>query len=391
MIRIPIIILAFYISIANCFSQRKDSTAYQQRKLKVDEINFVTSYYHQDGNNAAVTGGIGSEKLTDFASTFDIHLSKYDNRNRINSYTFEIGVDTYSSASSDKIDPSTITSASYSDQRFYPSLSWSRLDDGKGSTVGANLSVSVEYDYLSIGGGVNYFKDSKDKSRQLGVRLQTYKDFVTMIYPIEQRAGKSGGTEPRDTYSTTWSYSQIVNARLQVLFLLDLAYQKGFLSMPFNRVYFDNNTVDIEKLPAKRIKYPASMRINYFWGDRVIIKTFYRYYQDDWGLKSHTAEIETPVKITPFISVSPFYRYYRQSAVDYFSAFKQHAVTENFYTSDYDLSEFESHFAGAGFRIISPDGLLGIKKLNTLEIRYGHYSRATGLVSNIISLNMKIK
>ena len=391
MIRIPIIILAFYISIVNSFSQRADSTSYQKRKLKIEEVNFVTSYYHQNGNNAAVTGGIGSEKLTDFASTLDIHLSKTDSRKRTNSYTFEMGIDTYSSASSDKIDPSTVTSASYSDQRFYPSLSWSRLDDEKGKNVGANISVSAEYDYLSIGGGVNYFKDSKDKDRQVGVRLQSFKDFVTMIYPIEQRAGKSGGTRPRDTYSATLSYSQIVNTRLQVLLLLDLAYQKGFLSMPFNRVYFDNNTAGIEKLPGRRIKYPGSLRLSYFWGDRVIIKTFYRYYQDDWGLKSHTAEIETPVKITPFVSVSPFYRYYRQTAVDYFSAFKQHSSTENFYTSDYDLSNFDSHFAGAGFRIISPDGLFGIEKLSALELRYGHYSRATGLVSNIVSLNMRLK
>ena len=32
-------------------------------KLKVDEVNLVSSYYKQDGNNSAVTGGIGTEKL----------------------------------------------------------------------------------------------------------------------------------------------------------------------------------------------------------------------------------------------------------------------------------------------------------------------------------------
>lgn len=391
MIRIPIIILAFYWSIVGAFAQANDSTQYKTRKLKLEEVNLVTSYYHQDGNNAAVTGGIGSEKLTDVATTIDLRLVKTDLRNRINTYTFEIGVDTYTSASSDKINPSTVSSASSGDQRIYPSLAWSRLNEKKGSTIGANFSVSAEYDYLSIGGGVNFFKDSKDKSRQVGVRLQTYQDQVTMIYPIEQRSGKKAGTESRKTYSSTFSYSQIINTRLQVLFLLDLAYQQGFLSMPFNRVYFDNNTVGVENLPGKRVKFPASVRMSYFLGDLIILRTFYRYYQDDWGLKSHTAEIETAIKITPFLSVSPFYRYYNQSAVDYFSAYKQHKATDEFYTSDFDLSKFNSHFAGAGFRFVSPDGILGLHKLNTLEIRYGHYSRQTGLVSNIISLNMKFK
>jgi hypothetical protein len=391
MIRIPIIVSAFYLSIVASFAQHTDTVNYEKRRLKVDEVNFVTSYYYQDGDNAAVTGGVGSERLTDFATTLDVKLSRIDKRSRINTYNFEVGIDTYTSASSDKIDPSTISSASSGDQRIYPSLTWSRLDEAKGTTTGVNFSVSSEYDYLSLGGGISFFKDSKDKSRQVGIRLQTFQDFVTMIYPIEQRTDKKGGKESRDTYGATLSYSQIVNTRLQVLFLMDIAYQDGFLSLPFNRVYFEDASVGIETLPGQRVKYPVSARLNYFLNDIIIIRSFYRYYQDDWRLKSHTMEIETPIKITPFISVSPFYRYYRQSAVDYFSGFGQHSAAEKFYTSDYDLSEFDSHFAGVGFRMVSPGGILGLTRFNMFEIRYGHYSRETGLVSNIVSLNAKFK
>ena len=292
MIRIPLIVLAFYLSIVMAFAQ-EDTTVYQPRKLKIDEVNFVSSYYHQDGNNAAVTGGVGSERLTDFATTLDLKLARTDFRGREHAYTFEVGVDTYSSASSDKIDPSTLTSASYSDQRIYPSLAWSRYDKKKGTSVGANFSVSSEYDYLSIGGGVNAYKDSRDKSRQLGLKLQTYQDAVTLIYPIEQRSGKGHGTEARKTYSATGSYSQIVNKRMQILFLIDLAVQKGFLSMPFNRVYFNNNSVGIENLPSSRFKFPASVRLNYFLGDNVISRSFYRYYQDTWGLKAANDHVVT--------------------------------------------------------------------------------------------------
>jgi hypothetical protein len=391
MIRIPLIIFAFYISILHAFSQKADTTVYQPRKLKVDEVNFVSSYYRQDGNNAAVTGGVGSEKLTDFATTLDVQLSKVDFKNRVNSYNFELGIDTYTSASSDKVDPSTISSASSGDRRIYPSLAWSRLNETKGTTIGANFSVSSEYDYLSIGGGVNTFKTSKDKSREVGVKLQTYQDLVTMIYPIELRSGRTTGTKSRNTYAATLSYSQIVNTRLQILFLLDLAYQEGFLSLPFNRVHFFDNTTDIEKLPDSRVKYPASVRINYFAGDLFVLRGFYRYYEDDWGLKSNTTELEVAVKVTPFVSISPFYRYYNQSAVDYFSGYAKHLKAESFYTSDYDLSKFDSHFLGAGVRVVSPNGVFGISKFNAIEIRFGHYSRQTGLVSNILSLHAKFK
>ncbi|MBT1686445.1 DUF3570 domain-containing protein [Dawidia soli] len=391
MLRIPVTILALYASILSAFSQATDTARYEDRKLKVDEVNFVSSYYRQDGNNAAVTGGTGSEKLTDFATTIDVHLLKTDRKHRINSYNIELGIDTYTSASSDKIDPSTVSSASSADQRIYPSIAWSRINESKGSTIGANFSLSSEYDYFSVGGGINAFKDSKDRSRQVGIRLQTFQDAVTLIYPIEQRAGRKGGTEARNTYSATVSYSQIVNTRLQLLFLLDLAYQKGFLSLPFNRVYFSDNTAGIEHLPGARFKVPASVRLSYFLGDRIVVRAFYRYYQDDWGLRSNTAELETPVKITPFFSISPFYRYYNQSAIDYFAPYKQHASAEVHYTSDYDLSKFDSHLFGTGIRFNSADGILGIGKFNTVEIRYGHYTRQTGLVSNIISLHAKFK
>ena len=60
----------------------KDSTGFKSRKLQVEEINLVSSYYHQDGNNAAVTGGIGSEKLMDVSNYFDVKLTKYDKKYR---------------------------------------------------------------------------------------------------------------------------------------------------------------------------------------------------------------------------------------------------------------------------------------------------------------------
>lgn len=392
MIRIPILIIALYLSIVSAFAQSKaDSLEYRKRKLSFEEANFVTSYYHQDGNNAAVTGGVGSEKLTDFATTFDVHLKRYDSKNRIHDYTVELGVDTYTSASSDKVNPNTVSSASSQDVRVYPSVSWLRTDEKKGNAIGANFAVSSEYDYLSIGGGLSFYKDSKDNNRQVGVKLQTYQDLVTLIYPIEMRSGRDDGMKSRNTYNAGFTLSQIMNTRWQVLFLVDLAYQEGYLSLPFNRVYFDDSSADIEKLPDTRFKIPVGVRASYFLGDRVIIKGFYRYYHDSWGIDAHTAEIELPIKITPFFSITPHYRYYNQTAADYFAPYQQHQVQDNYYTSDYDLSSFSSNFAGIGFRVISPEGLLGIQKFNSLELRYGHYDRETGLVSNIISLHARFK
>jgi hypothetical protein len=175
------------------------------------------------------------------------------------------------------------------------------------------------------------------------------------------------------------------------MFLADIVQQQGYLSLPFHRVYFKDASVHQESLPDSRFKIPLGFRANYFLGDRFIIKTYYRFYTDDWGLTAHTANIEVPVKITAFLSVSPFYRYYNQSAIRYFGAYQQHTAADQYYTSNYDLSKFSSNFFGAGIRFAPPKGVFNIRHLSMAELRYGHYVKNIGMHSDIISLNLKFK
>jgi hypothetical protein len=67
MLRITLAALGIYVTTLVGLAQSVvDSSSYKSRKLKLEEVNFVSSYYRQDGNNSAVTGGIGSDELTDF-------------------------------------------------------------------------------------------------------------------------------------------------------------------------------------------------------------------------------------------------------------------------------------------------------------------------------------
>lgn len=397
--KIPLTIIGFYVSILSAFSQTTptDSSAYKARKLQLDEIDFVSGYYHQDGNHSAVTGGIGTEKLTDLANTIELKFSSYDHRQRKHNLSFELGVDHYTSASSDKIDPYTISSASSADTRVYPSLSWSRQNEQKGSTIGASLSFSNEFDYTSLGAGLSFAKASKDNNRELSVKAQAYLDRWRVILPIELRSRTRGDDEdegnsmPRNSYNIGLTYTQVINQNLQMLFTVEPTYQSGLLATKYQRVYFTDNSLQAETLPDHRLKLPLGVRANYFAGDRVIIRSFYRYYQDDWGLKAHTLDLELPVKVSSFFSVSPFYRYYTQNSVDYFAPYMMHSPGEQFFTSDYDLSKFHSQFFGMGIRLVPPKGVLGLQRWNSLELRYGHYNRSNNLTSNEVSLHIKLK
>ena len=374
--------------------ERADSV-YTNRKLHLEEINLVSSYYRQDGNNSAVTGGVGDEHLTDFATVIDLNMVRYDQQARKHDLRLEMGVDLYTSASSDKIDPATISSASYSDKRWYPTLSYSITDDRRGASAGIAASYSHEYDYRSYGLGLNFSKASEDKNRELSLHLQAYRDTWEVILPIELRNGSTGkyrdGTAPRNSYSASLAYSWVINPRLQASLLADGIYQEGLLATRYQRVYFSDYSLQAETLPEKRVKFPVGLRVHYFAGSRFIIRSYYRYYTDDWGIRAHTLGVELPVKVSPFLSVAPLYRYYTQTASDYFAPIYGHHPADAYFTSDYDLSAFQSHFAGVNIRYTPEKGLFGFSRMRSAELRYGHYSRSNGLASDILTLALQFR
>ncbi|MFD0940216.1 DUF3570 domain-containing protein [Pedobacter boryungensis] len=395
-------IVVLYLGILTAHAQiqpqsvHADASNYQSRKLKMEEVNIVSSYYNQNGNNSAVTGGIGTEKLSDLANTFDLQLSNYGKFGKKNTFLFEVGIDHYTSASSDKIDPNTISSASSADTRIYPSLNWTRSNEKTGNSFGFTGSFSTEFDYQSIGAGFNLTRLSKDKNTQFDFKLQAFLDTWTVILPVELRTGNAKGhdeygSSPRNSFSASFSLSQVLTDKLQALLIVEPAYQKGLLATKYQRDYFIDGSLRAENLPNKRYKLPIALRLNYFLSDNVVLRSFYRYYMDDWGIRAHTAEIEVPIKLNSFFSISPFYRYSEQTGVDYFAPYGQHNPTANYYTSDYDLSSLNSNFYGAGLHFSPPKGVFGWQRLNTLELRYGHYTRSTKLTSNVISLNLKFK
>jgi len=408
--RISLFMLSQFAGLLSVFGQSSlpVDSVYKSRDLQFEEVNFVSGYYHQDGNNSGVTGGIGTESLTDFANSLELKLTKLGDEDWLHTFSFELGVDHYTSASSGNIDPNPstyggTTGPSSQDTRIYPSFSWNALNPQKTVSFGVGASYSHEFDYESRGLSAEFIKTSKDKNREFGVKVMAFFDSWGVILPIELRpvtltsSSNAGHSElsydPRNSYQASFTYSQVVNPRLQFALIVDPSYQSGQLSTLYQRVYFTNKSVKAEKLPDNRFKLPIGIRASYFLGDRVVLRGFYRYYKDSWGNKAHTASLEMPVKITPFISISPFYRFNTQSGIDYFAAYGKHTTNETYYTSDYDLSKLKSQLLGVGIRFAPPKGVLGMEHFNSLELRYSHYMRdaGTGLIGNSLTMAMKFK
>lgn len=402
--RICLSVVGMFLLLFHAFSQSTTPTEddYKSMSLKTEDVNIVSGYYWQTGNHSPVTGGIGTQKLNDISNVITLNLVKYDIFNNKNSYGLELGIDHHTAASSAYV--STTGASRMGGTRIYPSFNWKVENENKKTTFGLGGSFSYEFTYISFGGNALYSKKSKDNNREFTGRANIYFDLVKIVQPSELRPQplviSSASTEnerskiptnPRSTFDVSLSLAQIVNKRTQIALLTEPVAQAGYLGLPFYRVYFNDGTVHVENLPGSRFKLPLGVRLNYFLGDKIIIRSYYRYYMDSWGVTSHTASLEIPYKITPFVSISPFYRYYIQTAATFFAPYGIHTANDQYYSSDYGYSAFNSNYAGVNLRISSPKGIFGAKNFSALEIRYGHYQQTTGLLANNISLNLTFK
>ena len=122
-----------------------------------------------------------------------------------------------------------------------------------------------------------------------------------------------------------------------------------------------------------------------------MVRTYYRYYSDDWGVQSHTANIEVPIKISDKFTLYPSYRYYTQTAADYFAPYEQHLSTEKYYTSDFDLSQFNSNQFGFGFSYTDIFAKSHVWKLGlkSIDLKYYNYKRNTSFNSSILNVGFK--
>jgi hypothetical protein len=384
-----IIILIFVLSTQ---SQTSDS-AYQKRVLSKTEIELFFSNYNQDGNHSAVTGGNGTEVLHVYAPGFNLtHSSGF------NVYSIEGGADVISSASTDMID-ANISSASKVDIRSYANVAYSRQLKQSAIIFGIGTGFSMESDYLSfpVRFSIDYSEPSNMRQYHLifqaffddlrwGRLNPEYRRPVTLVYPKELRYKEWYDVHNRYSYNLKFGFKQVVNQRMVVGFYPELTYQKGLLATPFHRVYFTNDSVRVENFPKERWRFPLNLRVNYFAGSITILKVMAGFYRDNFGITSGTFDLEAAIKIQPQFTLSPFIRIYSQTASQYFRPFRLHDPEENYYTSDYDLSKFQSFKTGIAFRYVPVKYLWKRNIFQEISMRYTFFQRSDGLVSHIVTM-----
>ena len=479
--KISTIVLLFLMTFT--YSQGTKQPAFKKRVLESTEVDFLASYYVQDGSKSSVSGGIGSEKLKDVASNITVAMPLNDD----DVLTVDIGISAYSSASSSNINPfnssgasggngdddddddrngysnpggtsqpygspwQASSGASKSDQLVSVMANYSHSSDSRNFIWNSDVSFSNEYDYTSVGFGGGIAALFNEKNTEINLKANVYLDQWRPIYPTELHEYSKYGTNflnqgyfsgvtvynengitatekylptkfrdltltNRNSYSASFGFSQILTKRLQLSLFFDVLQQQGLLSTPYHRIYFADKTNffigqsqfianyesssnsgvfkladDVERLPDTRFKLPIGARLNYYISERLVLRTYYRYYSDDWNIHAQTASIELPVKISDKFTVFPTFRYYTQTASQYYAPYEKHLSSEQFYTSDPDLATFDTKQIGFGvnYTDIFASAKIWQFGLKNVDFRFHQYERTDRLKASIATIAFK--
>ena len=225
--------------------------------------------------------------------------------------------------------------------------------------VGWHVGASVEYDYNSIGLGGTATFEPKGGERVLSLGLDGYFDIIDII---RFDGSSDEGSENRGSVTLNASWWQLLSPSMWGELGLTVARQQGFLSTPYNafvvldpnlppNTNLDNLARGIELnevLPQDRMRYALWGRLRQRLRPGTAVELGGRLYNDDWGINSFTLEPALyQTLVQDKLDLMLRYRYYNQTAADYFDLDVQVGDAEEFRTQDSDLGEFDTNSLGA--------------------------------------------
>jgi hypothetical protein len=363
--------------------------------LSKTAIELVYNHYAQTGNNSAVTGGTGTEKLTIYGPQLNITKTKGKNSLNLN-----VGSDIISSASTDNID-FIVSSASIIDARTHAAVEYDRNIEKHNLVLSGGASASIESDYFSIGTKIGLSKQDKKRLSTYSLFYNQFNDDLRwgrldegvwkaqkLIYPQELRYKEWFNFYKRNSYNLKLGYTRIINKRTIVGVFPEFTLQRGLLSTPFHRVYFNDGTIKVENLPTERLKNALGLKLNRFVKGNIILKNTLNGYTDNFGINAFSIENETALKLKSYLTLLVNARFYKQAGSNYFKKYQEHSITEQYYTSDYDLSKIETYTFGVGIKYSPYKYLKKNFKFNSFIFRYNYMQRSNLLAAHILSLSI---
>ncbi len=259
----------------------------------------------------------------------------------------------------------------FSDTRFAAQMGLARrLSLNAEASVG--ISGSSEHDYKSLGlnGGIVF--DFNNLKSSIGVAGSFSHDSYnpnggvpTPYSPTDTAMDDDNGrllgngARPKDQYDLALSFSKVMSPRTLARWNLSVNHANGYLTDPYKElsVVQPSDSADagepvahlFEKRPNRRTGFAGAFDLRSFVMG-TIAQTGYRYYRDDWGVQSHTADLSVKLQLSATKSLEPRARWYRQSRADFSRPFLvQGQARPDYASADARLASFTALTYGLSY------------------------------------------
>jgi hypothetical protein len=233
-------------------------------------------------------------------------------------------------------DPKVIMSgASIDDTRTEVSVT-TRYYYDRGN-VGVNYAHSDEDDYESDSIGLDVAFNSTDKLTTYSAAISASSDDIE---PTQGTTPTNTLDDNKDMRSAWIGVNRIISKRAIVRFGISYTYRDGFLTDPYK-------LNDLRPDERKEWAVSGGYR-QYFMAADAALHVDYRYFDDDWGINSHTLDLGWHQNLGEHTQVIPFLRYYSQDEAKFFDNIVD--FNKRYYADDYRLSAFGAISTGLRVR-----------------------------------------
>jgi hypothetical protein len=261
----------------------------------------------------------------------------------------------------------------FHDTRFAGSASWTvPLDRVTRATLGANGSTEFDYLSLALSGGIE--RDFALRNTTLSAGFSIARDRVSpsggipvplspmppatggegdddkIARALEDDEGGGGGGETKTVLDLLFGISQVLDRATLARLNYSIGRTTGYQTDPYKLVSIvqapgsaqpgDPIEILFESRPDTRTKQSLFGEVRRMIGRDVALGS-YRYFWDDWRVRSHTVDLRYTKPVSERNYVKPHARYYRQSAADFYRRYLlESQPLPDFVSADYRLGEF---------------------------------------------------
>jgi hypothetical protein len=195
--------------------------------------------------------------------------------------------------------------------------------------LGAN--VSAEYDFQSLGVNAALAQDFNDKNTTASVGIAIEADRIRAVggapqglQPAFVSGAPRSGSASRNVFDVLLGLTQVMSRSWLTQLNLGWGRGSGMHTDPYKIVSVVDGASGLVTGDryVSELRPDSRSRLSLYWQNKIhlredVVDVAYRFYRDDWGVRSHTLDARYRFELGGGRHIEPQLRLYRQTAADF--------------------------------------------------------------------------